>query len=59
MEASVIARGDPEKTAVLVWAHLHGLVSLRIAGLLEAAFDDQAFAEMYRHSVARLFRGLA
>jgi AcrR family transcriptional regulator len=59
MDARVIARDDPEKTAVLVWAHLHGLVSLRIAGLLEMAFDEPAFAELYRQSVARLFRGLA
>src|SRR4051812_755521 len=26
MDAGVIARGDPGKTSVLVWAHLHGLV---------------------------------
>jgi len=44
---------------VLVWAHLHGLVSLRLSGLLEAIGDEPAFAEVYRQSVARLFRGLA
>ncbi|MEI9937919.1 MAG: TetR/AcrR family transcriptional regulator [Pseudomonadota bacterium] len=59
MDAGVIARGDPETTAVLVWAHLHGLVSLRLSGLLEAIGDNQAFAEVYRQSVARLLRGLA
>ena len=59
MDAGVIARGDPETTAVLVWAHLHGLVSLRLAGLLEAIGDESAFADVYRQSVARLFRGLA
>lgn len=59
MDAQVIARGAPEKIAVLVWAHLHGLVSLRLAGLLTAIGDDAAFAEVYRQSVARLFRGLA
>jgi len=59
MDANVIARGDTRQTAVLVWAHLHGLVSLRLAGLLDAVGDDQAFAEMYRHSVARLFRALS
>ena len=59
MDARVIGRGDPEKIAVLVWAHLHGLVSLRISGLLAGVGDDQAFAEVYRQSVARLFRGLA
>jgi AcrR family transcriptional regulator len=59
MDARVIARADTRQTAVLVWAHLHGLVSLRLAGLLEPIGDDQAFAEMYRHSVARLFRALS
>jgi AcrR family transcriptional regulator len=59
MDAGLIARGDTKQTAVLVWAHLHGLVSLRIAGLLEAIGDAPAFAEVYRQSVARLFRGLA
>ena len=59
MDERVLARADPEQTAVLVWAHLHGLVSLRIAGLLASVGDDQAFAAVYRQSVARLFRGLA
>ncbi|HEY3254171.1 MAG TPA: TetR-like C-terminal domain-containing protein, partial [Polyangiaceae bacterium] len=59
MDAGVIARADPDTTAVLIWAHLHGLVSLRLAGLLEAIGDDHAFAELYRQSVARLFRALA
>lgn len=59
MDVGVIARGDPELTSVLVWAHLHGLVSLRLAGLLDAIGDDSAFAELYRASVNRLFRALA
>jgi len=59
MDANVIAAGDTRQTAVLVWAHLHGLVSLRLAGLLDAVGDDPAFVEMYRHSVARLFRALS
>jgi len=59
MDAGLIARGDTHRTAVLVWAHLHGLVSLRLSGLLEAIGNEAAFAEVYRQSVARLFRGLA
>jgi len=59
MDARVIARGDTRETAVLVWAHLHGLVSLRLAGLLDALGDEQAFVALYRQSVTRLFRGLA
>ncbi len=41
----MIARGDPQKTAVLIWAHLHGLVSLKLAGLLDALAGDEPFAE--------------
>ncbi|HET7540273.1 MAG TPA: TetR/AcrR family transcriptional regulator [Polyangiaceae bacterium] len=59
MEAGVIARGDTQQTAVLVWAHLHGLVSLRLAGLLDAVGDEQAFSDMYRLSASRLFRALS
>jgi len=59
MDAGLIARGDPALTAMLVWAHLHGLVSLRLSGLLVAVGDEPAFAEVYRGSVARLFRALA
>lgn len=59
MDDGVIAQADTRQTAVLVWAHLHGLVSLRLAGLLGPIGDDQEFAEMYDHSVNRLFRALA
>jgi len=59
MDAHVIARGDTQQIAVLVWAHLHGLVSLRLAGLLQGLGDERAFSEVYRQSVARLFRALA
>jgi len=59
MEAGVIAHGDAQRTAVLVWAHLHGLVSLRLSGLLGGIGDEQAFVDVYRQSVIRLFRGLA
>ena len=58
MDEELIARGQAEQTAVLVWAHLHGWVSLRVAGLLGQLGDDAAFAERYRESVSRLFRGL-
>ena len=59
MDAGLIGGGDTQKTAVLVWAHLHGWVSLRLAGLLAGLGDDSAFADAYRQSVIQLFRGLA
>lgn len=59
MDEGVLATGDPEKIAVLIWGHVHGLVSLRISGHLRPLGDEQAFAFFYGESVERLLRGLA
>ncbi len=59
VDAKVIASKDVETTAVQVWAHAHGLVSLRLSKHLEGVGDDEAFAGFYRASVANLLRGLA
>jgi AcrR family transcriptional regulator len=59
MAAGVLASGDAQATAVLIWAHVHGLVSLRLCNHLEPVGDEQAFASFYRASVERLLRGLA
>jgi AcrR family transcriptional regulator len=59
MTAGVLASADAESTAVLIWAHVHGLVSLRLSNHLGPLGDDQAFAAFYRASVERLLRSLA
>ena len=59
MTAGVLAPADAEATAVLIWAHVHGLVSLRLSNHLGPLGDDQAFAIFYRASVERLLRSLA
>jgi AcrR family transcriptional regulator len=59
MDASVIAKGDPQLVALRIWAHVHGLVSLRLSGHLAALGGDCEYAEFYRASVAGLLRGLA
>ena len=59
VDAGILAASDPEQLAVLIWAHVHGLVSLRLSGHLSPLGDDAGFAELYRASVARLLRGLA
>ena len=59
MDARILTPGPAEHVAALVWAHVHGLVALRLSGHLGALGDDQGFAEFYRASVARLLRGLA
>ncbi len=58
-EVGVLAPGDPTITAVLIWAHVHGLVSLRLSEHLHAVGDDAAFTGLYRASVQRLLRGLS
>ncbi|MEO7034058.1 MAG: TetR/AcrR family transcriptional regulator [Polyangiaceae bacterium] len=57
-EAGVLAPSDATTTAVLIWAYVHGLVSLRLSEHLCAVGDDAAFADLYRASVERLLRGL-
>jgi AcrR family transcriptional regulator len=59
MAAKVIARGDADEVATLIWSHVHGLVSLRLSGLLGRVGNDAAFARLYRHSVDKLLAGLA
>ncbi len=59
VDARVLQSANVETTAVQVWAHVHGLVSLRLSKHLEGVGDDRAFAEFYRASVERLLRGLA
>lgn len=58
IDAQVLADADPEETAVLIWAHVHGLVALRLSGHLGAVGDDRAFATFYARSVDRLLDGL-
>jgi len=58
MQAGVLAPDEPERVAVVIWAHVHGLISLRLSGHLAALGDDPAFSAFYQTSVARLLRAL-
>jgi AcrR family transcriptional regulator len=54
----VLRAGDPEATALTIWAGCHGLVALRIAShlpMLEAA----PFRELYKSSNSSLLQGLS
>ena len=53
--ASALAAGDPEALGLTVWAHVHGLVSLFLAGKI--CVDREAFEAIYRNSIAVLARG--
>ena len=59
MSAGVLTSSDAVKTSLLIWAHLHGLVALRLCSRLAQLGDDAAFAEFYRDSYDRLLRGLS
>lgn len=59
MQAKCLARGDATEAAAVIWAHVHGLVSLRLCGHLAPAGDDAAFARFFRASTDRLLDGLA
>jgi AcrR family transcriptional regulator len=58
MSAGVLAPAEPEPVAVEIWSHVHGLVSLRLAGHLAALGDEAGFSRFYRESTARLVRSL-
>ncbi len=52
--AGVLTIGDAEDAALTVWAHVHGLVSLYLAGKLPA--DEAGFRAVYARSVRDLAR---
>lgn len=57
IDSGDLRQDDPEQVAVTVWAHVHGLVSLQIAGAM--GVTDDIFREAYHRSVDRLMAGLA
>ncbi len=57
MVAGAVAEGDPVEVAVTIWAHVHGLVSLRLMGHL-GRLEEAQFVELYLRSVRRLLAGL-
>ncbi len=58
MAAGMLDEGLPEKIAVLIWSHLHGLISLRLSGHLGPVGDEASFAALYRESVERMLQSL-
>jgi AcrR family transcriptional regulator len=57
--AGVLAPGDANEMAATIWAHVHGLASLRLSGHLGSVGDDEAFAAFFQGSVDRLLQGFA
>jgi AcrR family transcriptional regulator len=58
VSAKVLRKGDPRETATIIWAHVHGLVSLRLSGHLQRAGTDAEFTRLYERAVERLLAGL-
>lgn len=59
IRAKVILKAPPRDLAVVIWAHVHGLVSLRLSGHLGSIGSDAAFAKMYERATNDLIDGLA
>ncbi len=59
MRAGVLGEGNPVEIATVIWAHVHGLVSLRLVGQLAQAGSDAEFAQFFQRSTQRLIVGLA
>ncbi|MEO8799335.1 MAG: TetR/AcrR family transcriptional regulator [Polyangiaceae bacterium] len=58
MDAGDFRVGDIDQTAATIWAHVHGLVSLRLAGQL-GNLSEARFASFYKASTKQLLNGLA
>ncbi len=56
--AGVLRKGDAVELAANVWAHVHGLVSLRITGHMTQAGSDAEFHRFYDRATDQLVRGL-
>jgi AcrR family transcriptional regulator len=54
MDARLLKKADVMQVSVSIWAHVHGLASLRLSGHLADAGSDAQFKEFYRDSVDRL-----
>jgi AcrR family transcriptional regulator len=59
IQERILRREDPQTLATVIWAHVHGLVSLRLSGHLGAVGDDAAFARFYEQSTGRLLAAMA
>jgi AcrR family transcriptional regulator len=57
MERKILRSDDVAETALSIWAHAHGLISLYLSGRIKTT--RVAFQKLYLRSLDRLARGLA
>jgi AcrR family transcriptional regulator len=58
MQAGLLREGDAEEVAAVIWAFVHGLVSLRLSGQMARAGSDAQFARFYQRATERFLAGL-
>ena len=58
MDAKILRDGNAEEVSTVIWAHLHGLVSLRLAGQLARAGNAAEFGRFYHRSTEQLIKAL-
>lgn len=57
MDAGIMKEANVDETAAMIWATVHGLVSLRLSGQL-GALTEKEFASFYERATDKLVRGL-
>jgi AcrR family transcriptional regulator len=57
MDAGILRKGDPHDTALTLWAHAHGMLTLYLRGRL--GLEEAAFRQFYKQSHRRLLAGVA
>jgi AcrR family transcriptional regulator len=59
MDEGLFIEGDPERTAVAVWAHSHGVISLYLTGQLDDLVSSRRdFEAFYWEAMRPLMQGL-
>ncbi len=58
MESNVLSQNEPEKIAAMLWAHNHGLCSLRLSNHLDV-IDLNTFRKMYTESCGAFLSSLS
>ena len=60
MDAGILRKADPCEIGLTLWAHAHGLISLRTRGLLGGPDEitDERFRDIYRASALRVLGGM-
>lgn len=59
IDAKVFRKGDPREIAVTIWAHVHGLASLWLAGHLGPVGSEAEFRALFTRSTDDLLAGLS